>query len=150
MAERIEAARSRFPTADLRVGSAHELPYPHASFDLVCQMTLFSSVVDPGLRAAIAVEMLRVVRPGGLIVWYDAHRAASSSDFAPIGRDELGRLFGGCRIDPSQRDAGVVAQRAGRDPESSGGPASRADPGALLAHGRRDPPPLRGRRPLLD
>jgi hypothetical protein len=62
-------------------------------------MILFSSVVDPGLRAAIAVEMLRVVRPGGLIVWYDAHRAASSSDFAPIGRDELGRLFGGCRID---------------------------------------------------
>jgi ubiquinone/menaquinone biosynthesis C-methylase UbiE len=96
--DRIEMARRRFPTADFRVGSAHELPFEDASFDLVSQLTLFSSVVDPKLRSAIAVEMLRVLRPGGRILWYDAHRATPDPAFVPIPAADLARLFPGCRI----------------------------------------------------
>jgi ubiquinone/menaquinone biosynthesis C-methylase UbiE len=93
---RIVEARRRFPTADLRIGSAHALPFPDRSFDLVAQMMLFSSVVQPALRAAIATEMLRVLRPGGRVLWYDAHRARHTKDFQPVLRSELRRLFSGC------------------------------------------------------
>jgi ubiquinone/menaquinone biosynthesis C-methylase UbiE len=98
MDDRIAVARRRFPGADFRVGSAHELPYPDASFDLVSQMTLFSSVVEPGLRSAIAAEMQRVLRRDGRILWYDVHLATPGPDFVPIPAAELERLFRGCRI----------------------------------------------------
>jgi ubiquinone/menaquinone biosynthesis C-methylase UbiE len=98
MDDRIAVARRRFPAADFRVGSADALPYPDSSFDIVSQMTLFSSVVEPGLRSAIAAEMQRVVRRDGRILWYDAHVATPSPDFVPIPAAELERLFRGSRI----------------------------------------------------
>ena len=52
------------PNATFHVGSAHELPFPDRSFDLVLQFTVFSSIMSAGLRAAIATEMVRVARPG--------------------------------------------------------------------------------------
>jgi ubiquinone/menaquinone biosynthesis C-methylase UbiE len=95
---RVFDARRRFPSADLRVGSAHALPYADRSFDLVMQMMLFSSVLQPTLRFAIASEMLRVLRPGGRVLWYDAHSAPQTNDFQPVPRAELRHLFTGCRI----------------------------------------------------
>ncbi|HYM84899.1 MAG TPA: class I SAM-dependent methyltransferase, partial [Candidatus Dormibacteraeota bacterium] len=98
MPDRIDAARRLLPQADLRCGSAHELPYPNGRFDIVAQLTLFSSVVDPALQDAIAAEMLRVVRPGGAILWYDADRSRSRPDFVPIPPRRLATLFPGCEI----------------------------------------------------
>ena len=99
MEDRIEAAREVLPQADLRQGSAHALPFPDGRFDVVAQLTLFSSVVDPGLQEAIVAEMRRVLRPGGVILWYDAHRSSPSPDFVPIGAKRLAALFPGCEID---------------------------------------------------
>ena len=70
-ADRIAAARQRIPHADLRIGSAAELPWPDASFDLVSQFTVFTSILDPGLKRAMADEMLRVLKPDGSILWFD-------------------------------------------------------------------------------
>lgn len=70
-AARIERGRSQFPAFDLRVINGHELPYDAASFDLVQQITVLSSVHSPELRTKIASEMLRVLRPGGLVLSYD-------------------------------------------------------------------------------
>ena len=95
---RIDDARRRLPGADLRVGSAHALPFPAASFDIVAQFTLFSSVVDPAVREAIAREMQRVLRPAGHVLWYEAHRARPTPDFVPVPDSELRALFPGWRI----------------------------------------------------
>ena len=59
------------PGADLRAGDASRLPWPDASFDLVLQSTVFSSILDSDMRRAVAAEMRRVLKPGGLILWYD-------------------------------------------------------------------------------
>lgn len=96
---RIDEARRRLPGADLRVGSAHALPFPDASVDIVAQFTLFSSVVDAAVREAIAREMQRVLRPAGRVLWYEAHRATPTPDFVPIPDAELRALFQGWRID---------------------------------------------------
>jgi SAM-dependent methyltransferase len=71
MEHRIEQARERFPTLELVSGNAAALPWDDESFDLVTQFTCLSSVLQPELRARIASEMWRVLRPGGAIVSYD-------------------------------------------------------------------------------
>jgi SAM-dependent methyltransferase len=99
MPARIEEARRVLPAARFEVGSAHELPFANASFDLVTQFVLFSSVVHPGLRQAIACEMLRVLRPNGRILWYDLRSLRPHPDLVPIGLAELRSLFPGCSIE---------------------------------------------------
>ena len=72
LADRVEVARARLePGADLRAGDASSLPWAAESFDLVVQSTVFSSILDGGMRAAVAREMARVLAPGGAVLWCD-------------------------------------------------------------------------------
>jgi len=68
---RIARAIERLPEADIRVGDAQILPWPNESFDVVTQFTVFTSILDGCVKARMASEMRRVLRPGGLILWYD-------------------------------------------------------------------------------
>jgi SAM-dependent methyltransferase len=69
--EPVAYAQSLNPQLDIRCGSAHELPWPDESFDLVCQQTVFTSILDLNLKLQIASEMSRVLKPAGAILWYD-------------------------------------------------------------------------------
>jgi ubiquinone/menaquinone biosynthesis C-methylase UbiE len=71
MAHRIEQAQRINPSIHWKVGSAHQLPYPDASFDLVACNVVFSSILSEQLRQRIADEMWRVRKPGGLILIHD-------------------------------------------------------------------------------
>ena len=95
MPARIEEARRILPAARFEVGSAHQLPFADASFDLVSQFTVFSSVVHHPMRAAIAREMVRVLRPDGRIIWYDMR---STANLIPIDLAEMKSLFPGCSM----------------------------------------------------
>jgi SAM-dependent methyltransferase len=86
MEERLAAGRTRYPHLELVQGNAAALPFPDARFDVVTQFTCLSSVLDAGVRATIAAEMWRVLRPGGAIVSYDLRPA-----WAPLGA--LGKLL---------------------------------------------------------
>ena len=99
MPARIEAARKILPTSRFVVGSAHQLPFADASFDLVSQYVVFSSIAHPGLRRAIALEMLRVLRPGGRILWYEIRKMRATADLVPIELAEIKSLFAGCSIE---------------------------------------------------
>src|SRR5712691_5392774 len=59
MADRIEQARCQNPAIDWQVGSAHQLPYPDANFDLVTLFVVFSSILNKPLRQNIADEIWR-------------------------------------------------------------------------------------------
>lgn len=97
---RIEQARRRLPAADLRCLSATALPYPDATFDLVCQMLVFSSLLEPTTARQVAAEMRRVVRPDGLIVWYDLRRdSPRNPQVRGIGPAALATLFPDCAIE---------------------------------------------------
>lgn len=71
LAERVDAARRLAPSATFLVGSADEMPFNDASFDLVSAITLFSSLPSPALELGVAREIDRVLRPGGWLIWYD-------------------------------------------------------------------------------
>jgi SAM-dependent methyltransferase len=97
---RIGEGRRRAPDLDLRVGDATALPWPDASFDLELCFTLFTSVLDDGVRARIAREMRRVLRPGGAILWYDFRfDNPFNSDVRKVTRGDLERLFPGARLE---------------------------------------------------
>jgi SAM-dependent methyltransferase len=97
--DRITVARGRYPSIDLRAGDAQALPFGDESFDVALQFTLLSSVLDATARRRIAAEMLRVLRPGGVIVWYDFIWNPGNRDTKGIGLAELRRLYPGCRVD---------------------------------------------------
>lgn len=68
---RIAQGRMRCPGVDLRVTSGTSLPFADGTFDLATAVTVFSSILDEAARQRLFAEMLRVVRPGGLILVYD-------------------------------------------------------------------------------
>ena len=84
----------------IECGTAAELRFPSRSFDIVLQATLLSSVPDSDTRQEIAAEMLRVVRPEGLILWYDVVvENPWNSCVHPLHRSEIRQLFPGCSLE---------------------------------------------------
>jgi len=110
---RIEQARQRVPGAAFETGDASVLPLADASIDLACQFTAFSSVLDAAMKQAMATEILRVVRPGGAVLWYDL-RVGNPANPAvrAIGLDELRRLFPGCSFDAERTTLAPPIARA--------------------------------------
>ena len=97
LADRIERARAHLPAAcDVRQADARALSWPDGHFDVVSQFVVFSSVLDPAVREALACEMARVTAPGGVILWYDFHvDNPRNPDVKGVGRREIARLFPG-------------------------------------------------------
>src|ERR1700680_4758876 len=96
-AERVGRARLRIPQADLRMGCASELPWPDDSFDLISQFTVFTSILDPALKRAVAGEMLRVLKPGGAVLWFDFRfNNPRNPHVRGVRAHEIRSLFPGC------------------------------------------------------
>jgi SAM-dependent methyltransferase len=99
MESRVAEGRERYPTLELQVGSATQLPFADRKFDVVTQFTCLSSIVDDDVRAATAREMRRV--SGGWVLSFDmrglrlpGRRNAAATPTVGLGRAELERLFG--------------------------------------------------------
>jgi ubiquinone/menaquinone biosynthesis C-methylase UbiE len=98
-ARRIAVARERMPNADLRQGSASELPWRDQAFDLVTQFTVFTSILDSELKRAVANEMLRILKPGGSILWFDFRvDNPRNAQVRGIPAREIRALFPECSI----------------------------------------------------
>ena len=101
LADRIVAAR-KLCAGDvaLLVGSASALPFEDGTFDIVLQSTVFTSILDDVLRRRAASEMLRVLRPDGLILWYDFFvDNPRNPDVRAVRRSDLRALFPDCRVE---------------------------------------------------
>lgn len=69
---RVEAARASLPAATRVIaGDASAIDLPDGSFDVVFASTVFTSILDDGLRRRVAGAMWRLIRPGGAVLWYD-------------------------------------------------------------------------------
>ena len=92
--ERARRARSSLPAADLRQGDAARLPWGESTFGLVIASTVFTSVLERGVRRRMAAEIVRVLRPGGALAWYDFRvDNPRNRRVRGIGRRELRALF---------------------------------------------------------
>lgn len=96
--ERTMRGRESFPRLPLLNGDAARLPLAPGTFDLVMQFTVLSSILDEGLRQEIAGEMLRVLKPGGAILWYDYWFNPTNPQTRGIGKREIETLFPGCKM----------------------------------------------------
>jgi SAM-dependent methyltransferase len=137
MEERVADGQRRYPTLNLRAGSATALPYGDGEFDLVTQFTCLSSILDDDVRLGVAQEMRRVARGWvlsfdmrGMRVPFLRHRQAEpSTPTVGIDERELRRLFG----EPT------LLRRAALPFEI----AQRLGPRALLTSAIASLPPLR-------
>lgn len=96
--DRVAAAQGRMPQADIHCGDASSLLWPDASIDVVTQFTVFSSILDASMRSALAREMLRILKPGGHILWYDCRYSNPRRAVRGIGMQEIRNLFPNCSV----------------------------------------------------
>jgi SAM-dependent methyltransferase len=94
--DRLGEARPRLPGSPLANADGQRLPYSSRSFDLVLQFTALSSILDEAVRATICQEMLRVLKPGGLVLWYDFWLNPTNPQTRGIRPPEIRGLFPGC------------------------------------------------------
>jgi SAM-dependent methyltransferase len=112
--ERVAGARDACPpTVRVLCGSADQLSFEDGSLDIVLCMNVFSSILSGGLRAAVAAEMLRVLRPGGFVLWYDFFvNNPANPDVRGVGKSEIERLFPCCDIEVARITVAAPLGRA--------------------------------------
>ncbi|HET8924063.1 MAG TPA: class I SAM-dependent methyltransferase [Candidatus Acidoferrum sp.] len=92
-------AKELCPNLGFSVASAARLPFADGTFDMVFQSMLFTSVLDPKIKEAIASEMLRVLRKRGRFVWYDfIYDNPQNKNVKGIGRREIRGLLTGSKL----------------------------------------------------
>lgn len=97
--EAVNYCVSRSKDIRVHLGSADAIPEPDGNFDLSIAFTLFSSVPDDAIAAGIARELLRITRPGGLILVYDMRRKSPRNpNVHPIKRADIQRWFPGAKL----------------------------------------------------
>lgn len=97
--EFIEEAQRRYPKTSLQIGSALELPYADGSFDIVSQSTVMSSLPENSQRSVLAKEMVRVLKPNGLILWSDfRYNSPGNQNVRKVTQAEIKELFDGLDI----------------------------------------------------
>lgn len=79
-----------------QLAEAQALPFPDASFDLVTCQTLLIHVADPG---AVIADMVRVARPGGLVLAAEPNNLANSLIMNAISlSDPVEKILAGVRL----------------------------------------------------
>ncbi|MDR7081714.1 SAM-dependent methyltransferase [Arthrobacter ginsengisoli] len=103
----LAAARKAPVPVTVRDGMAESLPAADASVDVVVSSLVLCSVLD---QSAALAEVVRVLRPGGLLLFYEhvrsAHRvlAAAEDLVTPL----WSRIAGGCH--PNRNTDAVIAE----------------------------------------
>ena len=96
--ERVQMAHHTLGNLPLTNADGQNLPYATHSFDLSMQFTVFSSILDDEVKRNIAQEMLRVTRPGGMILWYDFWLNPTNPQTRGIRPAEIQRIFPDCQF----------------------------------------------------
>ncbi len=97
--DRIEEARKLSPNMNFLCKNAERLPHNDRIFDIVLCFTVFTSIFDFSMKNNLADEMLRILKPGGLILWYDfLVNNPQNPDVRGLKKKEIHSLFPECDI----------------------------------------------------
>ncbi|OGP74498.1 MAG: hypothetical protein A2Y80_07935 [Deltaproteobacteria bacterium RBG_13_58_19] len=95
----LELGKRRYPNLNLFLGDGSSLPFGNDTFAMVYAFTLFTSILDPEMKAGVAREIVRVMKPDGVFFWWDFFiTPPRSRDPRGVGKAEIMSLFPGCRI----------------------------------------------------
>jgi len=93
--DRFQELKKNYPEINIFPGDARELPFTD-KFDVVFQSTVFTSILDFSFKKELASKMWKMVKPGGIILWYDfIYNNPKNKDVKGISRAEIGELFPG-------------------------------------------------------
>jgi SAM-dependent methyltransferase len=93
--DRVRCAKHVLPQSSTVVaGDATTLDLPDASFDIVSQFTVFTSILCPAAQQALASRMWSLVKPSGGVLWYDfIYNNPSNPDVRGIPVRRIRALF---------------------------------------------------------
>jgi len=91
--ERAKTLREKFPKITVAEGDALQLNYKN-SFDIVFQSLVFTSILDDEFRKKLAAKMWAMLKPGGIILWYDFRfNNPANRDVKAVTKTEIRDLF---------------------------------------------------------
>ncbi|MEQ1884900.1 MAG: class I SAM-dependent methyltransferase [Bryobacteraceae bacterium] len=128
-ASRLGIAAEQAPGTHLLHADCRSLPMESGSFDIVTQFTLFTSLLAPEARKQAAQEMMRIAKPGGVLVWYDFFAPNPlNPNTRPVNAQELADLFPGSAIRAERMTfAAPVARMIARVSGRAAAAANRSD-----------------------
>lgn len=95
----LAAAHAHHPQLGLACADGTRLPVRDVGVDCVLAFTVFSSILDDAVARAVAAEIRRVLRPGGVLVWYDFRIGnPGNPNVRGVSRRALAALFPGWRM----------------------------------------------------
>ena len=97
--ERAEVARKKIPGAHIVIGDAARSPWPSGFFDIILQSTVFTSILEQRVRLELAGEMIRLLKPDGVFLWYDFRfNNPYNVNVRGIKSDQIAALFPGFEL----------------------------------------------------
>lgn len=91
---RVAEASKHYPTIDIRTADATQLPFQQSSMNIALIFTVFSSILDAGVRERVATEVNRVLSPDGIVVWYDfRYNNPSNENVRGMKKNDIRKLF---------------------------------------------------------
>jgi SAM-dependent methyltransferase len=97
--DRLQSAQFKVSNLSLTNADGQNLPYASHVFDVVMQLTVFSSILDEKVKFNVAREMLRVLKPEGMILWYDFWLNPTNKQTRGIHPAEIRSLFPNCSFE---------------------------------------------------
>jgi len=97
LGDRVALARRRcHPQMQIACGNAVNLAFRNQTFDVVVMFLVLSMMRDRTERMRVADEAARVLKPGGVVMWYDfRYRPWREPDMIGMPRGEIERCFPG-------------------------------------------------------
>ncbi len=111
--DRLLTLKSAHPDIQIHPGNALDLSFKD-TFDIVFQSTVFTSILDVTFKNALAKKMLHMLKPGGIILWYDfAFNNPSNPDVKGVTTSEVEQMFGKPELVRKVTLAPPIAKRIG-------------------------------------
>ena len=92
--KRAAMAKEILPKANLYVGDGCKMPFESGFFDLVVVSTVFTSILEMKVKQALADEIIRVMKKGGALLYYDfAFNNPANKNVKGVKKKEIRALF---------------------------------------------------------
>lgn len=95
---RLAHTRRILPQLPLVLADGRHMAYPDRAFDIVLQFTVLSSILDRTIQQQLAREMVRVLKPGGVIISYDFWLNPTNKQTVGMTPRVLHALFADCDL----------------------------------------------------
>jgi ubiquinone/menaquinone biosynthesis C-methylase UbiE len=96
----IEEALIKSPRSHFTMMDARKMLYSNNKFDFINIFTLFSSIISQNNRQKVVMELLRVLKPGGHIIYYDLRYSNPfNPNIKPMTEKNINSLFSCFRIE---------------------------------------------------